>query len=56
MEEKVPELVDISDNEISSTRDNPQGTTTENGNENENGNSRHTHTIILMKKLKNLQK
>ena len=27
MEEQVPELVDISDNEISSTRDNQQGTT-----------------------------
>ena len=26
MEQQVPELVDISDNEISSTRDNPQGT------------------------------
>ena len=58
MEEQVPELVDISDNEISSARDNQQGTTTENENENENrnGNSRHTHTIILMKNLKNLQK
>ena len=55
MEGQVPELVDISDNEISSTRDNQQGTTTEND-ENENGNSRHTHTIILMKNLKNLQK
>ena len=55
MEEQVPELVDISDNEISSTRDNQQGTTTEND-ENKNGNSRHTHTIILMKNMKNLQK
>ena len=54
MEEQVPELVDISDNEISSTRDNQQGTTTET--ENENGNSRHTHTIILKKNMKNLQK
>ena len=54
MEEQVPELVDISDNEISSTRDNQQGTTTEI--ENENGNSRHTHTIILKKNMKNLQK
>ena len=53
MEEQVPELVDISDNEISSTRDNQEGTTTEND---ENENSRHTHTIILMKNLKNLQK
>ena len=52
MEEQVPELVDISDNEISSTRDNQQGTTTET----ENGNSRHTHTIILKKNMKNLQK
>ena len=47
MKEQVPELVDISDNEISSTRDNQQGTTTET----ENGNSRHTHAIILMKNL-----
>ena len=30
MEELMPELVDISDNEISSTRGNLQGTTTEN--------------------------
>ena len=30
MEEQMPELVDISDNEISSTRDNQQGSTTEN--------------------------
>ena len=52
MEDQVPELVDISDNEISSTRENQQGTTTEN----ENGNSRHTHTIILMKNMNNLQK
>ena len=52
MEEQVSELVDISDNEISSTRDNQQGTTTEN----ENENSRHTHAIILMKNMKNLQK
>ena len=58
MEEQVLELVDISDNEISSTRNNQQGTTTENenDNENENGNSRHTHTIILKKNMKNLQK
>ena len=54
MEEQVPELVDINNNEISSTRDNQEGTTTEN--ENENGNSRHTHTIILKKNMKNLQK
>ena len=58
MEEQVPELVDISDNEISSTRDNQQGTTTENENDNDNasGNSRHIHTIVLMKNMKNLQK
>ena len=56
-EEQVPELVDISGNEISSTRDNQQGTTTEdeNDNENENGNSRHIHAIVLMKNVKNLQ-
>ena len=67
MEEQVPELVDISDNEISSTRDNNrdngQGPTTENENErngnekNENKNSRHTHRpIILMTNLKHLLK
>ena len=65
MEEQVPELVDISDNEISSTkdnnRDNGQGPTTENENEryenekNKNENSRHTHRpIILMTNLKHL--
>ena len=65
MEEQVPELVDISDNEISSTknnnRDNGQGLTTENENErnenekNKNENSRHTHRpIILMTNLKHL--
>ena len=53
MEEQVPELVNISDNVISSTRDNQQGTT--NKNENENGNSRHIHGIVLMKNVKNLQ-
>ena len=58
MEEQLPELLDLSDNEISSTRDNQQGTTTENenDNENENGNSRHIHTFVLMKNVKNLQK
>ena len=62
MEEQVPELVDISDNEISSTRDNNkdngQGPTTENENEkNKNENSRHTHRpIILMTNLKHLLK
>ena len=55
MEEQVPELVDISDNAISSTRDNQQGTTTETENDNENGNSRHIHTIVPMKNVKNLQ-
>ena len=55
MEEQVPELLDLSDNEINtSTGENPQGTTTEN--DNENGNSRHVHTIVLMKNVKNLQK
>ena len=65
MEEQIPELVDISDNEISSTkdnnRDNGQGPTTENENErnenekNKNENSRHTHRpIILMTNLKHL--
>ena len=61
MEEQVPELVDISDNEISSTRDNGQGPTTENerneNEKNENENSRHTHRpIILMTNLKHLLK
>ena len=56
MDEQVPELLDLSDNEINSTRENQQGTTTETENENENGNSRHIHTIVLMKNVKNLQK
>ena len=62
MEEQVPELVDISDNEISSTkdnnRDNGQGPTTEQENEkNKNENSRHSHRpIILMTNLKHLLK
>ena len=58
MKEQVPELLDLSDNEINtSTRENLQGTTTEteNDNENENGNSRHIHTIVLMKNVKKLQ-
>ena len=60
MEEQVPELVDISDNEISSTkdkvRDNGQGPTTEKENEkNKNENSRHSHRpIILLTNLKHL--
>ena len=58
MEEQMPELLDLSDNEINtSIRENQQGITeTENNNENENGNSRHIHTIVLMKNVKNLQK
>ena len=56
MEEQVPELVDISDNEISSTRDNGQGPATENE-KNKNENSRHSHRpIILMTNLKHLLK
>ena len=60
MEEQVPELVDISENEISSTRDNNrdngQGPTTENE-KNKNENSRHSHRpIILMTNLKHLLK
>ena len=51
MEEQVPELLDLSNNEINtSTRENQQGTTTE------IENSRHVHTIVLMKNVKNLQK
>ena len=57
MEEQMLELVDISDNEISSTRENQQGTTTENFTENDNENSRDTPPPqVLMKILKNLQK
>ena len=62
MEEQVPELVDISDNEINSTKDNDrgngQGPTTEKENEkNKNENSRHSHRpIILMTNLKHLLK
>ena len=62
MEEQVPELVDISDNEISSTKDNNkdngQGPTTEQENEkNKNESSRHSHRpIILMTNLKHLLK
>ena len=56
MEEQVPELVDLSDNEISSTRDKQQGTTiettTETKNDNENGNSKHIHTFVLMRNVK----
>ena len=58
MEEQVPELVDISEYEISSTRDNSQGPTTENENEKKkNENSRHSHRpIIFMTNLKQLLK
>ena len=59
MEEWMPELLDLSDDEINTgTGANQQGTTTEteNNNGNENGNSRHTHTIVLMKNVNNLQK
>ena len=62
MEEQVPELVDISDNEISSTKDNSrdsdQGPITEKENEkNKNESSRHSHRpIILMTNLKYLLK
>ena len=49
----MPELVDISDNEISSTRESQQGATTEN----DNDNTRTTSPPhVLMKNLKNLQK
>ena len=58
MEEQVPELVDISDNEISSTKDNDKGPTTEQENEkNKNESSRQSHRpIILMTNLKHLLK
>ena len=59
MEEQMPELVDISDNEISSTRENLQGSTTENQSVNvtfEDENSRNTppNPQVLMKTLRNL--
>ena len=55
------ELVDISDNEISSMRENQQGSTTENPSVNvtfEDENSRNTppNPQVLIKNLKNLQK
>ena len=55
MEEQMPELVDISDNEISSTRENLQGSTTKNQSVNvtfEDENSRNTppNPQVLMKK------
>ena len=58
---EMPELVDISDNEISSTRENQQGSTTENQSVNvtfEDENSRNTppNPQVLMKNLRNLQK
>ena len=61
IEEQMPELVDISDNEISSMRENQQESTTENQSVNvtfEDENSRNTspNPQALMKNLKNLQK
>ena len=61
IEEQMPELVDISDNEISSMRENQQESTTENQSVNvtfEDENSRNTppNPQVLMKNLKNLQK
>ena len=55
---EMPELVDISDNEISSTRENLQGSTTENQSVNEDENPRNTppNPQVLMKNLRNLQK
>ena len=58
---EMPELVDISDNEISSTRENLQGTTTENQSvrvtfEDENSRNTPPNPQVLMKNLKNLQK
>ena len=59
MEEQIPELVDISDNEISSTRENLQGTTTENQSvkvtfEDENSRNTPPNPQVLMKNLRNL--
>ena len=57
VEEQMPELVDSSDSEISSTRENKQGTTIESIIENDNENSRNTPLPqVLMKNMKNLQK
>ena len=57
MEEQMPELADISDNEISSTRENQPGATTENVTEKDNETSRNTPPPqVLIKNLKNLQK
>ena len=57
MEEQMPELVDISDNEISSTSENLQGSTTEIQSVNEDENPRNTppNPQVLMKNLRNLQ-
>ena len=57
---EMPELVDISENEISSTRENLQGSTTQNQRVNvtfEDENSRNTlpNPQVLMKNLRNLQ-
>ena len=51
MEEQMPELVDMSNNEISSTRENQQGTTTENVTENDNENSRNTPPPQVLMKI-----
>ena len=61
MEEQMPELVDISDNEISSTKENLQRTTTENQSvriifEDENSKNAPPNPQVHMKNLKNLQK
>ena len=61
MEEQMPELVDISDNEMSSTRENLQGTTTENQSvritfDDENSRNAPPNPQVLMNNLKNLQK
>ena len=61
MEEQMPELVDTSDNEISSTRENLQGNTTENQSvrvtfEDENSRNTPPNPQVLMKNLINLQK
>ena len=58
---EIPELVDISDAEISSTRENLQGTPTENQNvkvtfEDENSRNTPPNPQVLMKNLRNLQK
>ena len=56
MEEQMSELVDISDNEISSTKENLQGTTTQNQSvritfEDENSKNAPPNPQVLMKKF-----